>query len=351
MGAVHRRRRSSDFVVFISRIAIQTSKSMHAIRVLLIGLTLLLAYHSAAQAQGCCTVGGSSLGGTQSGVLQQNALTVSLNYQFNSLTHAYQERVRIADPQRRTASVSYFSLDAEYGLQPLLSVFMSLPFADKKREITVTNALSRFDETAEFSATGIGDVLIMLKYQLVSPNLFSPFELALGGGARLPTGSFTKEQNRSQLSIDLQPGTGATSLIGWVFAMRSFPARGLRLFGSAMYRYSGANFDGYRIGDEYTIALGGDYALNENFGVALQLRSRFAMQDYANRRTLSATGGSYHDLMSSIAYTDGPSHARVFGQLPVYRNVRGIQLTVSYLLGIEYGYTFDVSSATVPEED
>lgn len=327
------------------------TKFIHVVGSFLTILTSILLFNGIARAQGCCTVGASSLGGVESGVLKQNALTVSLNYQFNSLTRAFQERTRISDPQRRTASVSYFSLDAELGVQPKMAVFISLPFADKKREITVRNALSRFDETAEFSAAGIGDAFVMLKYQLVSPKILSPFELAIGGGARLPTGSFTKEQNNSQLSIDLQPGTGAASLVAWAFAMRSFPERGLRFSGSATYRYSGANFDGYRIGDEYNITLGGDYALNEHFGVSLHLRSRFAMQDYANRRTLSATGGSYHDLMPSLSYADGPSHARVFSQLPIYRNVRGIQLTVSYLLGIEYGFTFDFSSTDTANDD
>ncbi len=288
-------------------------------------------------------MGASSLGGIESGVQKHKALSVGLNYQFNSVTRAYQETDKIEDPLQRTASVSYFNLHLEYGLQPRLSLFAALLFSDKSREITVKNANSAFTETAKFGASGIGDLTLLAKYQLIAPRITTPFELALGGGASLPTGSFTKEQNNSQLSIDLQPGTGATTLIAWAFAMRSFPAEGLRFFASTTYRYSGTNFDGYRIGDEFVVGLGGEYELNEHFDGSLFLRSRFASQDYANRRTLSATGGTYHDFMPSLSYSDGPSHMRVFGQLPIYRNVRGIQLTLSYLLGIEYSFTFDFS--------
>jgi hypothetical protein len=314
-------------------------------------LLFLLANVEASRAQGCCTVGASSLGGFEGGVLREDALVVTINYQFNSLTRTYQERARIPDPQRRTASVSYFTLAGEYGLQPRLSLFASLPFADKSREITVNNALSRFDEMAKFGASGVGDAMVLIKYQLIAPRMLSPFELAIGGGASLPTGSFTKEHGNSQLSIDLQPGTGAAALIAWVYAMRSIPQNGILLAATARYRYAGTNFDGYRFGDEYIVVLRGEYSINENFGASLQVRSRFAMQDHANRRILSATGGTYHDLMPSVGYGDGPSRLVVFIQLPMYRNVRGIQLSTAYLLGVEYNYTFDFSSLGTSGEE
>jgi hypothetical protein len=302
-------------------------------------------------AQGCCTAGASTLGGVESGVLKHHHLSIGLNYQFNSLTRTHQERKRIDDPLQRVASVSYFTLQMEYGLVPRVSLFVALPFADKSREITVTNALTGFSETATFGSSGIGDMTILVKHQVISPTITSPFELAAGIGAGLPTGSFTKEQNNARLAIDLQPGTGATALVAWWYVMRSFPAQGIRLLASGTYRYPGTNFDGYRIGNEWVMGIGVEYTLSENFAGSLLVRSRFASQDYANRRILSATGGTYHDLMPAISYADGPAHVRAFGQLPLYRNVRGIQLTVAYLLGVEFSYTFDLSGEEEPSPE
>ncbi len=306
----------------------------------------ILATSGMAFAQGCCTVGASSVGGLQSGVLKYRTLNVGVNYQFNSLTRAYEERHRIEHPQRAKAMVSYFNLQAEYGLEPRLSVFISLVFTDKTRETTVRSL--RFDETFTLGASGIGDVVTVIKYQLVSPSILSPFALAVGGGASLPTGSFTKEQGTSRLAIDLQPGTGAAALLGWVFAMHGFPEFGIRFYATATYRYSGTNFHSYRIGDEYNLTIGGEYTLDDHFMGSLLLRSRFASADFADRRILSATGGTYHDLMPGFSYTDGPSQLRLFAQLPIYRNVRGRQLTLSYLLGVEYSYVFDFSNAGSP---
>ncbi|MDH3253156.1 MAG: transporter [Ignavibacteria bacterium] len=288
-------------------------------------------------------MGSSSLGGLESGVQRFETLTVGLNYQFNSVTQAFQERRRIDDPLRRTASVSYLTVQLEYGLARSVSLLASLHYSDKSREITVLAGTggTAFQETASFRGSGIGDLTVLAKYQVIEPTIISPFELAIGGGASLPTGSFTQEQNGSQLSIDLQPGTGAPSLIGWVFALRSFPSLGLTVSLATQYRYSGTNFDGYRIGDEIVVNAGGEYQLMMFLRGALYIRARFAEQDYANRRVLNATGGTYYDFMPGLTYADGPSAVRVFAQLPLYRNVRGIQLALSYLLGVEYRYTVD----------
>ncbi len=313
---------------------------------LVVMLCLLSSLSERASSQGCCTVGASSIGGVESGILPYKALSVHANYQFNSVTRAYQGSKRIDDPLQRTATVGYFTLQLEYGLIQRLSVLAGITYSGKERELTITSGTGsgRFVETVSFSASGVRDVLLLGKYQVVVPTIASPFELAIGGGANLPTGSYTQEQNGAQLAIDLQPGTGAPALIGWAFALRSFPELGFRLYAVATYRYAGANLDGYRIGDEVVLSFGGEYNLTDRLGGSLLVRSRFAQQDFSNRRTLVATGGTYHDIMPGLTYSDGPSSARVFTQLPIYRNVRGIQLTLSYLLGVEYRYVFDFGS-------
>lgn len=235
---------------------------------------------------------------------------------------------------QRTASVSYLALQIEYGIVPGISLYAVLPFADKTREITVRNAVTGLTETASFGSSGIGDATVLAKYPFVRPTITSPWELAVG--VSMPTGSFTNEQNNAQLSIDLQPGTGAVALLAWAFTALSFPEAGARIIGSAAYRYAGTNFDGYRIGDEVVAGLGGEYYFDEHYALSLLVRSRFAWQDFASQRILSATAGTYHDVLPSLSYYDGPSHVRAFAQMPLYRNVRGIQLTVSFMLGGEY---------------
>lgn len=316
-------------------------------------LILLHPGRSCSHAQGCCTAGASSLGGFETGVLPYKTLTLALNYQYNSLTSAYEGNQMVDDPLRRTATVSYVTMQMEYGLQPRLSLLASLYFSDKVREITVQSGQGTgvFTETVEFRGSGLGDMTLLAKYRL-SGSITEPFGLSMGGGMTLPTGSYTEEQDGSQLSIDLQPGTGALSALAWTHAGYRWAEIGLGVYVSGMYRYATANPDGYRLGDEITTGLGAEKGVGEFFTTSLYLRSRFALEDYADGRFLNGTGGTFHDLMASVTYADGPSTFRLFGQVPLYRNVRGIQVTTAYLLGAEYRYSVDfrgVVDAVLPE--
>jgi hypothetical protein len=291
-------------------------------------------------AQGCCTVGASSLGGLESGVRQEHSLSIALGYQSNTLTQTYQGTAKIADPLRRTADVRYVTLELEYGLTNVLSVLGSINYSDKTREITITtgSGSTRIDTTASFRGNGIGDLILLVKYAIVHPTISEPTGFAIGIGASLLTGSFTQEQNNAQLSIDLQPGTGAATLLGWFLASHGFSEIGLRLFLTSTYRYAGTNFDGYRLGDEILTTLLVEKSITGNYSGFVALRSRFAEKDFANRRFLIGTGGTYHDFMPGVGYADGPSSLKLFGQFPVYRNVRGIQLTLAHMIGLQFTY-------------
>lgn len=135
-------------------------------------------------------------------------------------------------------------------------------------------------------------------------------------------------------------GTGAIALLGWLFASHGFPEIGLQLFLTSTYRYAGTNFDGYRLGDEFIATLLGEKVITENYSGFVALRTRFGGKDFAGRRFLIGTGGTYYDIMPGVGYTEGPSSVRLFGQLPVYRNVRGIQLTLASMFGLQYTYRF-----------
>lgn len=314
-------------------------------------LALFLLCTPSARSQGCCTSGAFTLGGLETGVLPLGMLSAGVNYQYTALDATYQGTQQIDDPLRRSAAVAHAALQVEYGLAPGVSLLGLLPYADKSRTITVESGPggSGQTETETFEGAGIGDVSLLVKFQLVAPTLFSPLEVALGGGATFPTGSFTEEVNGARLSLDLQPGTGAPVLAGWSYASFAWPEARAKGEAGATYRYAGTNIDGYRIGDELSLLLGGRYGITEELGAALQVRSRFTGKDYADGRLLSATGGTFHDLVPLLEYGEGSLGVRAFAQVPLYRNVSGIQLTPSSSIGVEVRFTFGTRAAAPPE--
>src|SRR3972149_8865216 len=285
--------------------------------------------------QACCTVGTSISNGGERGAIRVNTLSTALSFQHNVLNTTYQSSKEIEDPLNRKSTVTNYNLEIEYGLVNKVSILFILPFTNRTRETTVTDTETNNTEIVSFSGKGLGDIVLLGKFEIITPSIISPFGVAIGGGAKLPTGTFEEEKNGTRLSIDLQPGTGATDLLLWGHLLYSFPSLSLSFNGNFLYRYAGVNLDNYRYGDELLASINGSYALAQFIAVNLQLKGRFADKDYWNGRFLPSTGGTYLDLTPSLIYFEGKFSLRVFVQLPLYRDVLGIQLAVTEMLGTE----------------
>jgi hypothetical protein len=223
-----------------------------------------------------------------------------------------------------------------------VSILLILPYSNRSRETTVTDIETNSTEVINFTGNGFGDIIILGKYEVITPSILSPFGVALGGGAKLPTGSFEEEKNGTRLSIDLQPGTGATDLLLWGHTIYAFPSLALSFNANFLYRYAGVNLDSYRYGDELLTSVNGAYAIADFIAFNLQLKGRFADEDYWNGRFLPSTGGTYIDLTPSIIYYEGSFSLRIFTQVPLYRDLQGIQLAVTEMLGTEISYIFSL---------
>lgn len=311
---------------------------------LLIPLYILIFFPSndVVLAQGCCTAGSSTFGGLQRGIAGTGNLNVGLSFSINGLNRTYNERNQIPDPLNRTASVNNYNLEIEYGLTEKVSILAITGYNTKNRETTVRSNIDNSVEKINFDGQGISDVTILGKYELISPSILSQIGFTLGGGVKLPIGSYTKENNGTRLSIDLQPGTGATDVLLWGNFYKGFQPLNFAINANLFYRYAGVNLDGYRFGDEYIFLLNGEYYYSDFLTFTLGLRGRFSNEDYWGGRFLPSTGGTYYDVLPSLTYYEGSYSLKVFYQTPVYRNVRGIQLTTNSIIGAELLFSFSL---------
>lgn len=312
------------------------------VKIFLIVVTVVtMLSFSNSYAQGCCTSGSTFLGGLERGGINYGSLKVSLGYEFDNVNSSFNGSAKIVDPFGRKADVQNISLTAEYGLTDRLSV-MIIPtlMVVKNREITVKDS-ANVSVKKTFSGTGFGDVILFGKYRITKLSLLNTFELDLGFGVKLPTGSFTKEENGTRLPIDLQPGNGAIELIGSLYGIKQFPKIKMNLLGNVLYRYIGANFNGYKIGDEFYASIFANYNLIEFLSASIGVRARFAKQDFSEVRLLPSTGGQSYFLIPGLIYHEGPWTLNAYYQIPIYRKITGIQLTVSEVIGVEFGYIFN----------
>ncbi|MGH2574069.1 MAG: transporter [Ignavibacteria bacterium] len=288
--------------------------------------------------QACCTSGSTFLGGLERGGINYSSLSFSIGYEFNNLNSSYNGTTKIDDPFQRNADVQNITLGIEYGLTERMSVLV-IPtlLVTKNREITVKDS-ANMSQKKKFTGTGFGDIILFGKYRLTNRSVFTTFELDLGLGVKLPTGSFTKEDNGTRIPIDLQPGNGAIELINSLYFIKQFPKLKLNLYGNVSYRYIGANFDGYKVGDELFASAFVNYGLLKFLNPSVGLRSRYAKRDFAEGRLLPSTGSYSVFVIPGITYSEGPLNINVYYQIPLHRNIRGIQLTVSEVIGAEVQY-------------
>lgn len=319
-------------------------KVMHTYAVLFLWGTVFTLLVENVQAQACCTTGSMSLGGIERTVSKEGILNLGFGYQNIHLGQTYQGTERVSDLLERTADVQFLKAEIEYGLADRVSLFLNLSYISRSRELTGRDALTKAPERITFEGSGLGDPIVLLKYQIATPTFFDPFGMTVGSGAKLPVGNYRLKREGTRLPIDLQPSNGAVELLSWFFAQYKFPELSFGFHMHAMYRYASINFDGYRFGDEITTSLGASYSLLEYLGAAVTFRGRFASPDYSNRRILDGTGGSSWYVEPQVLYFEGNSTFRLFVQMPVYQNVRGNQLTTSYILGLELVHELNLLS-------
>jgi hypothetical protein len=294
-------------------------------------------------AQGCCTAGSSTFGGLERGITKAGRLNLGISFIKNSLSTTYNESEQIQDPLGREASVTSINFEMEVGLAEKISVLIAGGYSLKSRQTTVKSNINNDREIISFEGKGIGDIVLLGKYELVSPTIVSTLGISIGGGVKLPVGSFTQESDGSRLAIDLQPGTGSTDALLWGNIYKGFQHLNFSLFANVLYRYSGFNADNYRFGDEFIFSLNGEYYFTEYLTFSLSVRGRFADEDFWGGRFLPSTGGNYYDILPSLIYWQQDFSIKVFSQVPIYRNVKGIQLTSSSILGAEILFNFNLT--------
>jgi hypothetical protein len=293
-------------------------------------------------AQGCCTAGSNTFGGLERGIAATGSISLGIGFIQNNLKTTYNEDEQIVDPLKREASVSSFNLDLEIGLTDKLSLLIIGGYIVKNRETSIRSNINNDVEIVTFKGNGISDITVLAKYEIITPSILSSFGLTFGGGMKLPVGSFTQENDGSRLAIDLQPGTGSADALLWGNIYKGFQHLNFSLMANALYRYAGFNSDNYRFGDELIFLLNGEYYFTEYLTFGLSGRGRFADEDFWGGRFLPSTGGKYYDILPSLTYHQKDFSLKIFYQSPLYRNVKGIQLTSSSILGAELLFNFNL---------
>ncbi len=242
---------------------------------------------------------------------------------------------------------NYLTLGMDYGFNADWAINVQLPYINRRHSTlgVNSNGSDPADGAYDSKTSGLGDVKVIGRYQGLTPqhNIGVMFGLKLPTGSHTKTGTSTDPANPSDVApIDrgLQPGTGTTDAILGAYYFDSLN-KDWDYFAQATAQTALNTEDDYKPGTGYNINLGVRYMRFAEVIPQIQLNTRYVKHDTGANADQTSTGGTLMYLSPGLA-APVTKQASVYGfvQLPVYQDVRGVQLAPRYTASFGARFSF-----------
>lgn len=310
------------------------------IRIFLFSLLLLGCQQVFAQT--CCSGGvplSNNLGLPNEG---KGSFSIGLNYDYNNLNTLNADSDKLDDDSRLRITNSIL-LSLGYAITDKLSFEALFTWVNQTRTI------SQFGNENFSETSGIGDGVFLAKYAIPDVlGLNSVLNLGVGTKAPIGKSDLTTEEG-FLLTADLQPGSGAWDVLGWMSISKKLNFRPTAtVSGSLTYRMTGANdsylnnSSRYEFGNVIQTNVGytDQFLLfNTIFNPGLVFKYRKASFDKIDSSQLPNTGGEWVFIRPELSVQLTPN--MVFSsrmEVPIYSYVDGTQLTptLRFTAGISF---------------
>ena len=238
----------------------------------------------------------------------------------------------------RTRATHAILLNTGYTFSKQFAIDAVIPYVVQVRKVYFQNSTSDYTTVA-----GIGDLVVLPKILVFGANSINR-HLQLGAGVKAPTGKSNVKINQIALNADMQPGSGSWDLIFMANYYQTLRSRKSVGFNSTInFRLAGTNknyleVQEYQFGDDFywLNSISDQFPLNNALlSPTFGLRYRFIGISKINGVELDNTGGQWLTALIgvSLIWNNLPT-LNVSGELPIYSNVNGIQLSTSYRFNI-----------------
>lgn len=292
----------------------------------LVTCVLLSAYGTTLHSQSCCGGTGTFLGGTERGGLSTGIVTAAAVYAYTAMNRTLDGSQHIADPYQRRAWAHTLNVEVELAPIPQWSILVVFPITDKTRQVSAAGS------EYSYHAAGLGDAFGIVKYTLVPSSPHLPWTIALGIGAKAPTGDYQRSDGGVELPLDVQPGTSTWDALAWGLCAYRFDEPDANAALSVLVRKAGTNVNGRTMGTDVQALLAlSTTALDLPIVPLLLSRWRWTAPDRIGERLVIATGTFRVELLPAVALTLWePFVVRLGMQVPLYERTNGVQLVPSW---------------------
>lgn len=321
----------------------------------LIIIFFTLIWNASVFSQGCCSGGAGSpiAGGAATGVLQENQMEISVNYQYNKSNKFFAED-RDTTSLFNNLSSDYLFFRVDYGLSSKLTLSIASGYFLDKSKIGKDNADT-------ISANGIGDLIIFPRYSIYNKSAnFQRTEIALGVGLKIPLGTHNDSTlTFSAYGIDLyqmnppmlQATNGSYDFMFNSFFFREYQRSKLRFFISSLYVKKGFNSLGIKYGDYTSISFFASKTFFYRWGVTSQIKAEKIAEIKTTENikesdliiyqiSPESTGSKKWFFVPQISYSQNGLTVFATSEIPLYQYLNGTQVGSQYQFTIGVNYRF-----------
>lgn len=290
--------------------------------------------------QTCCTAGAPISSNLEISNSEINSFSFQLGYSYKSINLLIDNDERLVnDP--RTRYGQNLGLKVDYVLSKKWAVSAILPLVHQARS-TISQSQSSF---------GLGDLSLIGQYLVYGDQRSA---LNVSGGVKLPIGKVDhRDASNIFLSPDMQSGSGSYDFIFRTSYNRTrFLTPLMTINVSAVFRRNGFNhsfgstdnFEGrsFAFGNNAIFVLGLRYLINYKLGFLIPdvaLKYRWGGANQEEESTASNSGGNWISVPIGFSYDlDGKKSVRLYGELPVYQKLDGLQITTDFEVGVQLSY-------------
>jgi hypothetical protein len=242
---------------------------------------------------------------------------------------------------------NYLTLGMDYTFSANAGVTIQLPYIDRSHGTlgVNSNGSDPADGAYDSKTSGIGDVKVIGRYQGFTPQ----HNIGVMFGVKLPTGSHTKTGTSTDpvslgvaapIDRGLQPGSGTTDAILGAYYFDTLN-KNWDYFAQATAQSALNSGDDYKPGTGYNVNVGVRYMGIARLTPQLQWNTRYVKHDTGANADLTSTGGTLMYLSPGLV-VPVTQQASIYGfvQLPIYQDVRGVQLAPRYTASIGARFAF-----------
>ena len=295
------------------------------------------------------------------GFTSQPGLKIDIRYDYlnqNQLRHNT-SKISSADASQMVTSTgvpqevekytrnNYLTFGIDYTFNSAWGVSLQLPYIDRSHSTLGlnSNGSDPADGAYVSKTSALGDVKIIGRYQGFTPqhNFGLLYGLKLPTGRHTTTGTSNDPANPGDVApIDrgLQPGTGTTDAILGVYYFDTLN-KNWDYFTQATVQTALNSKDDYKPGTGYNINIGLRYMGLPDVTPQIQLNTRYVQHDTGANADQTSTGGTLIYLSPGLV-VPVTKQASVYGfvQLPIYQDVRGVQLSPRYTVSVGARFAF-----------